>query len=268
MKRLYLLILVLIGLAAASGYCFGPSPRWAHYESPDDAQHSVYKVKASMEVDVTEVLADLGGSDTIRTLDWSGTGWVEQSSTKESFVVTAGHVCNTEKVYHYDEINFDTWTVKTIDLPIKSVSYSLEDQDGTEFKNAKVVLADDTKGVDLCMLSVAGDLGVPLSISGHDPRYTQQGWYIGAPHGIWGGGIAGVYQVTFMGRGTPWETEDGERLVFSSAIAAAGASGSPVMYEGEVVGVLVETSRKFETFMTAIPWNVLEKFTDKAHHRE
>jgi hypothetical protein len=269
MKRLYLLMIVMFaGIAAFAGCCLGPSPRWAHYESPNDAQHSVYKIKAEMVVDVSSIADDLGlapDDPTTKTAKWSGTAWVQQSSTKESYIVTAGHVCEEAGgMYSYETVDFEKMKLVEHKLPILSVNYTLIDQDGTEFHGAKVVLDDDS--VDLCMLGIAGDLGSPLAISGHDPRYSQEGWYIGAPYGIWGGGIAGVYKVVFSGRGNVFGTRP--MMAFSSASAAPGASGSPIMFDGEVVAVLTEGADGFMTYTQGVPRDILQAFCDRAHHTE
>ncbi len=148
---------------------------------------------------------------------------------------------------------------------VESVAYTLIAADGTEIPGATVVLDDDDN--DLCMFQVAGNLGRPIPIGDRDPPYAAEGYYVGAPHGIWGGGIAGYYTVRFSGRGTPWNNKK-EALAFSTASAAPGASGSPYMYDGQAVALLNLGSSSFFTFSTGVPWDQLKTFVAKALHKQ
>ncbi len=223
--------------------------------SEQAASRSVYKIKTFL----TLGSADPADKVSVTHQGWHGTAWVVSDEHNRSRLMTAGHVCETGDTWADEDWFGPTGVV----LPIRSVVYTLEAADGTVIEGARVILDDDD--VDLCLLSVQGDLGVPIPLATEDPPYGGEGWYIGAPMGSWGGGVAGIYKTVFMGRGQIFH--DGrDALAFSTAQAQHGASGSPYIYDGRAVAVLTLGHGGFMTISTGVPWNIIKSFLIRASH--
>jgi len=243
---------------AVIGFVMLLSSACACYQRPMtrvESSHSVYQIGVTVHEDVGDV-------------GWWGTGWVVARYGGRSYIMTAGHVCETRKAIE----NPDPLGLGTGDMAVvKSVDYTLIASDDKKYDGATVVLDDDD--VDLCVLAIQGDFGEPMPLAGVDPQYGSRGWYVGAPRAIWGGGIAGIYETTYSGRGTPFKggCEDGSKLcdnaaeVFSTAEGAPGASGSPILVDGRVVAVLNMVDGRFPTFTVGVPWDTVRAFLARAH---
>ena len=171
---------------------------------------------------------------------WSGTAWLVQKTDKFSYVMTAGHVCEEGP----------------------DVVYSLFSKDNVESTATRVVLDDDD--LDLCLLEVPGNIGNPLAIASKDPEYGDNGFYIGAPNGIWGNGVAPMYLVHFIGRGTVFGFGN-EALAFSTEGAMGGASGSPIIFNNQVVALLTLVPPKFQSITSGVPYNSIKSFLERAN---
>ena len=203
---------------------------------------SVYKVIADVEVGL--------GDETGATLHvgWSGTAWTVAREHGHSFLMTAGHVCETS-----DEME---------GLPILSVSYTLVARDGTRISGATPVLDDDD--ADLCTLAVVGDLGEPMSLATVDPEYGAVCTDIGAPRGYFGEGIAPIAELRYSGRGTIFGDHEGLGFV---GLIDHGSSGSPVVCDGRVVGLLNLGSNDYVRLGLAVPYEAIREHLIRALHR-
>lgn len=242
MGRLFLLLLLGCGIIR-------PMP-----VSPQVVSRSVYKVEFSGEF--------VDEADPFRQsilLAWTGTAWVVRYERDRSFLMTAGHVCVMEGGSTVDKgpprRGFD----------VSKVRYVLVAADGTRYPGATALADDDA--LDLCLLVIPGNLGTPLPLADEDPPYSAEGYYIGAPHGLWGGGIAGYYATRFSGRGTPWLNAPAEALAFSTAEGAGGASGSPLVFKGRVVALYNFLAQGFGTFSTGVPHEVIRGFLQRSMPR-
>ena len=215
----------------------------------EDARDSVFKLNVSSEIDLTslkELLADEEIPNSIK-MNSSGTAWVVKNTNKDAYLVTAGHVCGSD-VYHSD----------IGDFPMKSL-YTIESASGKLKIKADVVKSDDD--LDLCLLHVDYDVGQQLEFASADPVYGAEVEYIGEAGGIWGGGISPIYKGLFSGRGDLWN--NGNECLTITMNLAGGASGSPLLYGGKVIGVITNMANNFHGIGTAVPWNTAKKFVDK-----
>lgn len=244
---------------AVIGFVMLLSSACACYQRPVtrvESRGSVYQISVTVHEDVGDV-------------GWWGTGWVVARYGGRSYIMTAGHVCETRKAIE----NPDPLGLGTGDMAeVKSVDYELIAPDDKHYDGVAVVLDDD--GNDLCVLSVKGDFGEPMPLATVDPQYGERGWYVGAPRAIWGGGIAGIYEATYSGRGVPLKggcgVEDARLCdnvaeVFSTAEGAPGASGSPIFVGGRVVALLNMVDGRFPTFTVGVPWDTVRAFLARAH---
>lgn len=234
----------------------------------EEARDSVFKIYSDVEVDPTPVCED--DADCLAKLKdrigktyhfkFIGTAWASGHSKGHTQIATAGHICESDETYKYKILDWGTLTLKTYELPILSVTYDLEASDGTKVKDIQVLHDDDD--VDACILTAPGDIAPSLPLADRDPDYGEHCFVIGAPAGIWGGGLAMISEATFSGRvsmnGLP------QMLTFSGA-AVGGSSGSPVICGGRVVGIL-DRGRREPPFFLAAPWDDVRRDIRAANH--
>lgn len=203
---------------------------------------------------------------------WSGTGWIGARGNDRTFVMTAGHVCESKDIYPVDFlwVDWDTFEFELVhlDLPILEKHHAMLGRDGVKSVDASVIrdedLDDDFNGNDLCMLGVSGDLGNPIPVALHDPEYGDSCSVVGAPTGLWGGGIAVPSDAIYAGRGAVFGTEP-DGLAFNGLLAP-GNSGSAVICDGQVVGTISLGSTRFRSLIHAVPEDRIRVFMDKALH--
>ncbi len=222
----------------------------------------------SMEFHVLKTSADTAD------IGWSGTGWVSGRVPGRSYVMTAGHVCESKDVYSIEVYDIDweegTISFETIDLPITSKKHLMLSRDGVESANGSIIrdedLDDSFNGNDLCMIGVGADLGPAIPVADVDPDYGQTCSVVGAPTGLWGGGIAVASEATFSGRGSVFGTEP-DGLAFNGLLAP-GNSGSAVVCDGKVAGVISLGSTRFKSLTHAVPHDSIRKFMKAALHTQ
>lgn len=140
----------------------------------------------------------------VKVDDGSGSGWVwKNRDGGGSWLITAGHVCEG------------------------STSFTLIDRVGTEWYAEKVMSGDTP---DLCELwaptvDAAASPALPLALA--MPAYDEALISIGAPAGVYGGGVAPVYHNYYAG---------GEKF---TGPVYFGISGGPILSKYGVVGVVV-----------------------------
>lgn len=259
-----------------------------------EVRESTYQVQVSLNVDISALLPpdeEEGGDDkdlnfemildrpeqratgahvvsrsnNIVELNWVGTGWTVDRRAGRSFVMTAGHVCETERFYSVKVFDWDTGEVKTVELPIVSRSHNLVSRDNVKVA-ASVVrdedLDKDFDGIDLCLMGAMADLGRPLAIADSDPVYGDRAEVVGGPRGLWGGGVAVASDVKFTGRGSVFGVNPAG-LAFNGEVAP-GNSGSAVVYRGEVVGLISLAAIRFPSLCHAVPHGTIRGFLQRA----
>jgi hypothetical protein len=299
MRKFLIVTLLSTLLTSCAIGCFP----WDNRVSIEDVRDSVYQVKVELTLDLTPYHAYLkkkGGESVLHRIlggprlplterhttlmaqmevqsdtsivSWVGTGWVAAKSDGQTFLMTAGHVCESRDSYAVEflDVDPDGIGVVTIDLPIINRNHTLVSRNGVEYQRATVIRDDDFEdgfdGPDLCMLGANGDLGKVLPVAEKDPKYAAHGEVVGGPRGLWGGGIAVASDVKFSGRGSIFGVKP-DGLAFNGLVAP-GNSGSAVVFDGRVVGVISLGATRFPSLVHAIPHEIIREFIRKALHRE
>jgi Trypsin-like peptidase domain len=264
-----LCLIAITATAADAGCDFRPPPTpMVMTTRVDEAQTAAAVFKMTEKVRVRAV-NPAQGEEPDDTRDWTGTAWIIGHDTiadQNTYLMTAGHMCEDRKQI----VETDDMFGVSESFDVLGVDYTVISSDDY-VSVARPVLIDHD--VDLCVVKVMDDLGPPLPIASADPDYAERGWYVGAPKGIWGGGLAPFVEVAFNGRAAPFkgQCEDDmvaacahEGMLFSSYGAIGGASGSPVLVEGQVVGLLNMSAPPFRPIFSAVPWEVIRRTFDRA----
>lgn len=257
----------LIPLVIALAAC---NPLHLDRQSRKEVSESVFRMSEDITVD-PQSYCDDKGEDKDKCLEavgksavfsWTGTGWIIEQGVGHSFIMTAGHMCESQDTYEYTEFSWFGPPVK-YQFPILKAEYGMHGADGTDFGKATVIADDDVN--DLCELSIPGNIGNPIHLADSDPDYSDHCYVVGAPHGIWGGGISTTFDAVFNGRGDLWG--DKREALYFTGPSAGGASGSPVICDGKAVGVLTLGSRQWEMF-SAVPYETVRSFHKSARFRK
>lgn len=233
----------------------------------DNLQARLTHVQQTVELEVIKMTQDTA------EIGWSGTGWVAARGPNKSYVMTAGHVCESRDVYPFDflYIDWDTFQFEVVhfDFPIIEKHHVMVGRDGVRSEDGTIMRDEDLdeenfNGNDLCMLGVGGNIGTPVDIATHDPEFGQSCSVVGAPTGLWGGGIAVPSDAVFAGRGSIFGTEP-DGLAFNGLLAP-GNSGSAVICDGKVNGVISLGSTRFRSLIHAVPQERIRTFVRAALH--
>jgi hypothetical protein len=249
-------------------------PRWwstVHGRSLTFIDDVPVALNQTQEVTDLHVLKSTGKTTDI---GWSGTGWVVAQAPGRSFVMTAGHVCESRDSYQIEVYDIDweagVMTTEKLSLPILNKRHIMISRDGVESVNSVIVRDEDLdenfNGNDLCVLGTTSQLGPPISIGEHDPEYGQTCSVVGAPTGLWGGGIAVASEAIYSGRGAVFGT-DLDGLAFNGLLAP-GNSGSSVVCDGKAVGVISLGATRFRSLIHAVPHERMRTFLDLALHQK
>lgn len=273
-------VLTLIALGAlafgAQACDLKPAPRQPTYSTaggatPDETRAATFKIYTHVAYIAPE---DADPTDDAPSESWTGTGWIGVSDAATTYIVTAGHVCETrtEVTMTPDPLEQLLTGAEPQTLKVDRVTYEIRSASGDEYTAERVLVDDDQH--DLCVLKFAGGLGNPLPLATEDPAYAATGWYVGAPDGVWGGGLAGFFPMTFSGRAHPFRGTcdndptlkplcDQDAEVFTGA-ATHGASGSAILVSGRVVGVLNLVDNDFPNVSAAVPWDEIASALNRA----
>lgn len=258
-----LVALAAISVAAQAG-CRAPRA------TREDAAEATFKVTVDVYTDPPGIYEMLGLPTPPEGHEkWTGTAWVAEYERGTSYLVTAGHVCESRTEVEDVDPFFGVTVGK---LKVHRVDYRLTAEDGTEVRDLTVLVDDDD--ADLCVMSHRGWLAAPLPIATEDPERYARGWYAGAPAGVWGEGVAMTYDLVYDGRGRPFSGKCGPDMKICEAdgevvsgSVTGGASGSAILFGGRVVGVLNLALGRFPDLGVAVPWNAVRRDLDRARHR-
>lgn len=169
----------------------------------------------------------------------AGSGFVVKKTYKGSFIVTAAHVCSTEKDDLPENIKFtDTLRVETLG--------------GDTFK--AVVVSKNTK-IDVCMI-FAEDLvdGIQeVKLASGAPKEGDKVFNIASPYGIHYNNVVPIFEGRYIG-------SKGFAGLFTFD-AGPGSSGSMILNnKGELIGVLHSVYSRMNSIVVGVEYYALKQF--------
>lgn len=162
---------------------------------------------------------------------WNGTAF----KVGEDMALTAGHVCESENFFG-EKIRPDFIRLK-------------DRFDGEWVAYPKRWVNDDD--TDVCVLEARHLPGPSMKMNVTPLEYLEPLAYVGAPHGVWGDGVAPYAEGKYVG---------GNMMMIAGY---PGASGSPVFNEGGVVGILVAGYRGTHLIVMEPARDVIEFVSQK-----
>jgi hypothetical protein len=258
------LLLIMMAFFVGCGCQTGPRS----YTPMADVPSSVVQVYLSAEGQLFEKKADGGvrlvGPGHERA---SGTGFVvgqkdvtlpDGGTSIRSLIFTCNHVGVIEAVVNPDEDHFAI---------LKSPEINVYDIDNNQCPGTLVWASHKTNTEDdAAQITSDSDKGPPLALSPSLPPLAARIYYVGAPNSFHPSGIFAIIDGRFSGVDEEYqaaETDPKSRVLAVTLPVYPGASGSPVMYDGKVIGMVFSTDAAFHHNAYAIPGDKLVKIIDQ-----
>lgn len=170
-----------------------------------------------------------------------GSGSVIGHSENRTFVLTAKHVCDGA-VPEFDVQVGHTPDGSLVILTVRGLStFELEDVSGNKHE-ARIFRVHQTS--DICVLETQGNWGVPIRVANEHPPEGAMIYNIAAPRGIFSPGMVPRWRGYYSG------TNEGYN--FYSVPVAGGSSGSPVLYNDEIISIIVMAPRGFSNIAIGV----------------
>ena len=161
----------------------------------------------------------------------SGSGAVIKSLALNTYVLTAGHVC---------------------EMPPGDIHFlAAVDNEGTIHT---AIDSKFSKKPDLCLIKTAGQWGTPANLSKNELKYGDQVISMAAPNGIFESKMVLLFDGRYSGRTS--ENDD----IFAIP-CAPGSSGSAILNKsGEIVSVVHSASKSFQNMAVGSNKKDIEDF--------
>lgn len=181
-----------------------------------------------------------------------GSGFVISKTSESMRIVTAAHVCMTD-----DAETMMTLLIKSLTKGHSEPTFEsqiLVTNISGDIVEARVVMAN--RQTDICIIeSEVIPSARVIEIAESDPDIGDRALMICGPHGIFGQGFAMMYEGLYSG-------QSGNRDLYG-IVARPGCSGGMLLNEeNEVIGMLIQASREFESFGVAVTRDDIESFIE------
>ena len=186
-----------------------------------------------------------------RTWGSVGSGAIIRSTNNNSYILTAGHVCNVEITKKGLE------EIKTLNIEIQILNHK------GKFYRTRIIHSNDLSKneVDLCLLESdrLDHSGIRLSLN--EPKVGDKIYSMGAPAGIYHPPTVPILEGIYSGK-----MPDGLNFL-SSIPAVGGSSGSPVFNRDlKLIGVIFATHPKFNQISISTGFEETRKFIKEHLH--
>lgn len=183
-----------------------------------------------------------------------GSGTIIAKDGKNSYILTAAHVCNTKDIHNLlsQEPNIKILREYIELLDIKTNSHI-----------AKIVDIDLEN--DICVLKTENLEYNAIKISNFAPKIGERLLNIAAPGGFFNKNMVPIYDVIYIGKYEEKNKEliEQDTIIFDlyTTHAYPGSSGSMIInYHNEIVGILNGSLRTMSTITISPSWYVLKTF--------
>jgi hypothetical protein len=186
-------------------------------------------------------ILNLGGTLPFELPSSLGSGTIIGHNAEGTFILTAAHVCidsiappgRPDPIIELDNPAY------TLDVLYKSQTI-IRDAAGNE-RPATFQAADLEH--DICIMHTEEIWGLAVPIAKTEPAPGTMVQNMAAPLGIWAPGMV----LRFEGYYSGIDTYQGNRYSIYAIPVAGGSSGSPVLYNGEIISIIVMSHRGFQS---------------------
>lgn len=180
------------------------------------------KICNAEEICVTQGIGNFGSV---------ASGVIIKTGTKESYVLTAGHVCMPPAPNPGFQLPDDTEI---------RVSYDIDMKTGFGRTSKGKIIAIDSDN-DLCLLAADKYLGPGLRMQNGDPKLHTKVYNMASPYGLGTSLAVPVFDGYYSG-------QVADKTIYSIP-AAPGSSGSPILNDkNEIITIISAAAIKFDEF--------------------
>lgn len=174
----------------------------------------------------------------------------------ETLMFTAGHSC--------ESINKTNQNIETLmtafvfpgsgDKPLRIKKFiHVYDLNKTQY-NIKEIIYKNQESPDICFLSIEGLFPSTIELSSIQPQLGQKIINISAPHGIFDNQSIIIFDGYYSGQKL-------NNHIYSIP-AAPGSSGSPVLLNNKLIGIIHSTDRRFDHISYGTPLHFIQDIID------
>ena len=157
----------------------------------------------------------------------TGSGSIVRKTSKGSYVLTAGHVCDSSR-----EIPAEIRSSDTTEVIIEAVDL--------EFKRYYSQIINVNMDMDTCILFVHDLRNEPIEFANFQPKEGDRAYNVAAPTGVFYIGTVPLLEGFYMG------IRAKDQIALYTVPAAGGSSGSPIFNtDGELIGMIHSVNRYF-----------------------
>ena len=186
------------------------------------------------------IIIGMGGTLPFTLPHTIGSGAIVGHKGDSTYILTAAHVCVDSAIEDNVTEPF------TVELEFRNhklkVAYrsqtSIHDSEGNK-RRAEIVVADEVH--DVCIMKVPGIWGLAIPIAESEPPPGTMVQNMAAPLGIWAPGMTLRFEGYFAGV----DTHNDRNISIYTVPVAGGSSGSPVLFNGEIISIIVMSHRGF-----------------------
>jgi V8-like Glu-specific endopeptidase len=192
----------------------------------DEIRKSVVKISTYNEIRIKNRRTDIVRTTSISS---AGTGSVIRVFDGQTFILTAGHICNISMKEVISKFPDAADKNNTVDIRtmLSATTYT-----GDSLTGIKLLVNDST---DLCLAVFENSKLPELQLSPKHPRLGDRVTYSGYPRALWSYGYIPSFAGTYAGM----MVDDGFASYVYTIPSTFGCSGSPVFNEnGEVIGTI------------------------------
>ena len=188
----------------------------------------------------------------ISTFSSKSTTFAIENEENQPIMITAGHVCNEFDNISQTVLNamsaFVFGPLNEMSLQVRKV-ISVYDLFGNKYNVLNTVYSHPNKP-DICLFNINRPFPSTISLSDELPTLGDRITNIAVPYGIFGNKTIPIFQGIFSGE------KDKNNHVYTIS-AGPGSSGSPVLFNNRLIGIIHSVDRRIGQISYGTPLNVI-----------
>jgi len=175
-----------------------------------------------------------------------------ENEENQAVMITAGHVCN-----EFDNINETVTSAMSAfvfgamnEMSLEAVkTISVYDISGNKYRVLNTIYSHPDKP-DICLFNIDRPFPATIQLSDELPTLGDRVTNIAVPYGIFGKKTIPIFQGIYSGQ------KNKHNHVYTIS-AGPGSSGSPILYNNKLVGIIHSVDRRINQISYATPLNII-----------